>query len=563
MVALPMQHSLVKASSKYKAIAELGQGGMANVFLAVARGPSGFNKLVVLKSLRSDISVNPEFMEMFLSEARLAARLNHPHVVQTYEVGDYAGRPVIVMEYLEGQTLANVDVRAKARLSLPMRLRVLIDALEGLHHAHELTDFAGKPLGIVHRDVSPQNVFVTFDGQVKVLDFGIAKVVSSQVQTATGILKGKVRYMAPEQMLGSHELDRRADLYAIGVMMWEAMAGRRMWQDASDVQVMSAVTAGNLPRPSAYKPDVHPGLEEICMRAMAPDPADRFATALEMASALEVQLEELGTASSRQLGQLVRELFADLRAQTQATIEAQLLDVAAAEESGPQVIPSNLVNIATRISEESPTARPASGSIVGAEGREGLRSKRRSWIAAGVAVAAVAGVIATAILGLHKQGATDTQATSVSAAVAATPPSAPSAPPSPPSFRVDLSTIPRDATLFVNGERLPRNPFTATWTGDSHVVRAEASGYATRTLMITPDHDTDVILALDPILKTDPIRNTVRTPRPTTTPGSTASTAPASTSPPASAVHKSDACSPPYFVDADGIKHFKPECLAQ
>ncbi len=148
-----MQQSLANASGKYKVIAELGQGGMANVYLAVARGPSGFNKLVVLKSLRSDISANPEFMEMFLSEARLAARLNHPHVVQTYEVGDYAGRPVIVMEYLEGQTLANIDIRASDEAFLPAHAhpRAHRHPRRAFTTPMSLADFAGKPLGIVHR----------------------------------------------------------------------------------------------------------------------------------------------------------------------------------------------------------------------------------------------------------------------------------------------------------------------------------------------------------------------------------------------------------------------------
>src|SRR5260370_910736 len=198
-----MQSTGHRDGGKYKLLAELGRGGMANVYLAVARGPSGFNKLVVLKCLRSDLASDTELLAMFLDEARLAARLNHPHVVQTYEVGEYVGRPVIVMEYLEGQVLSSLVQRAQSNNALPLslHLRVIIDALEGLHHAHELTDYDGKPLGLVHRDISPQNVFVTFDGHVKVLDFGIAKAATSQSQTATGILKGKVKYMAPEQML--------------------------------------------------------------------------------------------------------------------------------------------------------------------------------------------------------------------------------------------------------------------------------------------------------------------------------------------------------------------------
>src|SRR5260370_29888103 len=268
-------------AGKYKLLAELGRGGMANVYLAVARGPSGFNKLVVLKSLRSDLAGDPELLSMFWEEARLAARLNHPHVVQTYEVGEYAGRPVIVMEYLEGQTLANVLQRAKGQMSLALHLRVIIDSLEGLHHAHELSDFAGKALGLVHRDMSPQNVFVTFDGQVKVLDFGIAKVVNSQAQTSTGVLKGKVKYMAPEQMLGP-KIDRRADLYAVGVMAWEAATGHPTWKVQTHLHVMNTVANDGAPSPRDVAPNVLPSLEAICMKALSRNPDDRYETAVEL-----------------------------------------------------------------------------------------------------------------------------------------------------------------------------------------------------------------------------------------------------------------------------------------
>jgi eukaryotic-like serine/threonine-protein kinase len=318
---------------KYRLLAELGRGGMANVYLAVARGPSGFNKLVVLKCLRSDLADDKELLTMFLEETRVAARVNHPHVVQTYEVGDHAGRPVIVMEYLEGQTLSSLVQRAKAtsRLPLALHLRVLADALDGLHHAHELADFSGKRLDLVHRDVSPQNIFVTFDGQVKVLDFGIAKVANSQTQTSRGVLKGKIHYMAPEQMLCT-PVDRRADLYAAGVMAWEAATGKRMWKDFTELQLMNKVTNDGAPLPREVDPTVSPVLEAIIMKALARNPDDRYATALEFAGAIESFMEQTGTvASNRGLAKLMRELFEDARKETRAIIEAQLLEVGSTE----------------------------------------------------------------------------------------------------------------------------------------------------------------------------------------------------------------------------------------
>src|SRR5262245_26552316 len=195
----------VRWVGKYRILSELGRGGMSNVYLAVARGPGGVNKLVVLKAVLPELASEPGALTMFLDEARLAAQLNHPNVVQTYEVGTEGDRHVIVMEYLEGQSLSGILRRADQAnnpLSLALHLRIVINALEGLHYAHELCAYDGAPLMLVHRDISPQNVFITYEGQVKVLDFGIAKATSSSTHTATGIVKGKIAYMAPEQIIG-------------------------------------------------------------------------------------------------------------------------------------------------------------------------------------------------------------------------------------------------------------------------------------------------------------------------------------------------------------------------
>src|SRR5262245_22043168 len=215
---------------KYRLLAELGHGGMADVYLAVTQGMQDFTKLAVVKRLRSHLAEDSDFLAMFMQEARIAARLNHPNVVHTFDVGHDGQFHFMAMEFLEGHPYSAILNRAgREHLDLALQIRILIDVLEGLHYAHELCDFDGKPLGLVHRDISPQNVFVTYDGQVKVLDFGIAKALDSAVETRTGVVKGKLSYMSPQQAL-ANTIDRRADLYSVGVLLWEAVAQRRRYK---------------------------------------------------------------------------------------------------------------------------------------------------------------------------------------------------------------------------------------------------------------------------------------------------------------------------------------------
>jgi serine/threonine-protein kinase len=206
--------------SKYKYLFRIGQGGMADVYLAALQGPVGISKLVVIKQLLEKMSGKRVFRQMFLDEARLATRFNHPNVVQTYEVFERGSDLLLAMEYLEGQPLNRVlreMSRRDAKVSSALLARIASDALAGLHHAHELTDFDGGKLGVIHRDVSPQNIFVTYDGQVKVVDFGIAKTTESTSKTQTGVLKGKAAYMAPEQLNGD-PIDRRVDVFTAGTI---------------------------------------------------------------------------------------------------------------------------------------------------------------------------------------------------------------------------------------------------------------------------------------------------------------------------------------------------------
>jgi serine/threonine-protein kinase len=300
---------------------------MGVVYVALAHGPGGFAKLKVIKRLRAEIADEPRALRMFLEEAKLAARLLHPNVVQTNEVGFDGKHYFIEMEYLEGQPLSAIMRRGSSKggnVPLPLGLWIVAQALAGLHHAHELRDLDGKPLHVVHRDVSPHNVFVTYDGGVKVLDFGIAKAADSQGETTTGLVKGKATYMAPEQA-AHRPLDRRADVFAAGVMLWEILTGRRLWEGLDDFEIFLKLREGPVPPPSTACSDVAPELEAICMRAVAMRPEDRFATAAELQSALEEHLETSGArVGSKALAKWMNEALADKRAQVKAEIEEQI-----------------------------------------------------------------------------------------------------------------------------------------------------------------------------------------------------------------------------------------------
>src|SRR5512142_3324907 len=288
---------------RYRPIIALGHGGMADVLLSVGRGPSGFNKLVVLKTMRKELVADEDLRQMFLAEARLSARLNHANVVQVYEVVDTA-LPCIVMEYLEGQPMSTLQKAAGDDFTMPMQLKVISEALTGLHYSHELKDYDGSPLNIVHRDVSPQNVFITYDGVVKVLDFGIAKASDATSQTRTGVIKGKITYMPREQLLAEN-VDRRADIYAVGCMLWHAAAGAKMWADMAEGEVMRALMDGRIPKPSD-KHTVDAKLEAIVMKALAPEPADRYSTALELRLAIDEYLASTSPGTNaRQVSELV------------------------------------------------------------------------------------------------------------------------------------------------------------------------------------------------------------------------------------------------------------------
>jgi serine/threonine protein kinase len=319
--------SVTERFGKYRSLGRIGHGGMADVFLAVGRGPAGFNKLVVLKRLHDAAASDEMYREMFLDEARLAARLNHPNVVQTYEVFEHEGAYFITMEYLEGQPLSRIARecgRRGIRLRHAIYARIASDVLCGLHYAHDACDYDGTPLQIVHRDVSPQNVFVTYNGQVKVVDFGIAKAERSNTKTQAGIFKGKAAYMAPEQLEGG-EIDRRVDIFTTGIVLWELLVGRRLMAAESTAKTLVRLLQEKVPRVAEVVPDVDPRLDRIVARALERDPEARYQTAGQMREALEQYLlDGHHIVRHEEIGRVVDDAFRDVREELGRQIHAQM-----------------------------------------------------------------------------------------------------------------------------------------------------------------------------------------------------------------------------------------------
>lgn len=343
----------------------IGRGGMGDVFLAMARGPAGFKKLVVVKSLRLTTEDDETLRRMFLDEGRLAAHLNHPNVVQIFDVGIADGNPYIAMEYLDGQPLSKI-ARLVGRLDPPIAARIASDVLAGLHYAHELCGFDGKPLLMVHRDLSPPNIIVSYDGVVKLMDFGIAKAaLPSRALTDIGTLKGKVSYMAPEQAT-SEEIDRRADIFAMGVVLWELLVGKRLVADSSAAAALRQLLLGTFPSVSSQLPGIDPELDRIVTRALEKEPDARYSTALEMRDDLEAYLAQSGsTVRSEDLSRLLAQHFAVQRSQMQEVIQACIAAADSDSASHLPVIPrgdSNTDELRRSLPAGDLSARPSTSS---------------------------------------------------------------------------------------------------------------------------------------------------------------------------------------------------------
>ena len=308
----------------YQQLTKLGAGGMATVYLARKIGAGGFERLVVLKRIHPHLAEEKAgLVSMLRDEARLASLVRHPNVVSVIDVVEDEGQLVLVLEYVEGVSLAQLMSRAKdANVLLPPAIvsRIVADALRGLHAAHEARDADGNPLQMVHRDVSPQNILVGADGITRIIDFGVAKAEGRSVMTTSGMMKGKLTYLSPEQ-IKLLPLDRRADVFAAGVVLHEALVGRRLFRGSDEGDVLLGILVRDIEDPSSLVPGLPPALDAVIQRALAREREERFQTAAELADALE---DVIGSALPREVASVVRALAgAELAATAGAAREAR------------------------------------------------------------------------------------------------------------------------------------------------------------------------------------------------------------------------------------------------
>jgi serine/threonine-protein kinase len=278
-----------RSLGRYQIIKHLASGGMAQVLLARATGIEGFERYVVIKQIHVERARDPNVVKMFLDEARLAASLHHANIVQVHDIGQDKGDYFFAMEYLHGEDLRSLLTKlSQAGKTLPLEhvITIISSAAAALHHAHEQRGSDRQPLGLVHRDVSPANIFVCYDGTVKVVDFGIAKAAHRSTETHSGTLKGKISYMAPEQCMGQ-DVDRRSDVFALGIVLYELYTVRRLFKASSEYLTMTSIVSGNIPKPSLHRPEIPAELETIMMKALAHAPSERYQSADEMRVALD------------------------------------------------------------------------------------------------------------------------------------------------------------------------------------------------------------------------------------------------------------------------------------
>jgi serine/threonine protein kinase len=299
---------------KYEVVALLALGGTAEIYLARIDGTAGFEKYVVVKCLHDHLADDQEFVRMFLDEARLAAQLDHSNIVQTFELGQHQGRYFMAMEFLAGLSLAMVIRRVAERvdggkLPLPLILDIVVQTCAGLHYAHERTN-AGQALNVVHRDISPQNLVISFEGVVKLVDFGIARAEQRETKTKAGTIKGKFAYMSPEQCV-STAVDRRTDVFALGVIVHELLTGRRLFKRANQYDTYQAVIECKVPPPSDYASEVDAGLDAVVMKSLAKDKEQRYESAEEFGDAIQRYMHQRGMrASAADLASFFEAIFA-------------------------------------------------------------------------------------------------------------------------------------------------------------------------------------------------------------------------------------------------------------
>jgi serine/threonine-protein kinase len=380
---------------RYALFDEIASGGMATVCLGRLVGPAGFARTVAVKCLHKEYARDPAFVAMLLDEARLAGRIQHPNVVSTLDVVVTGGEIFLIMDYVHGESLARVLHTLRERgtaVPVPIAAAIASAALHGLHAAHEAKGENGAPLGIVHRDVSPQNILLGADGTVRVTDFGVAKAAGRMQSSSMGQLKGKFAYMSPEQVLG-RSVDRRTDIFAAGIVLWEILAGRRLFQGVTRDEVLARVVATAVPSLRDVAPEVPARLDEVVQCGLDPEPDQRFATAREFAQAIE---RSVSIATPAQVSDWLEHAFGDIlaeRTKAVSSVEARWGGAPDAAEVLEKLASTDVTTIerAPRVGSGEPVSQMATVTQSQAEPRRGLRL-------AGIASAIVVGLLAALTL---------------------------------------------------------------------------------------------------------------------------------------------------------------------
>jgi hypothetical protein len=488
-------------------IERLGVGGMAEVFRAIVTGPERFHRTVVVKRILPHLSDDAAFVRMFIDEATICARLFHPNVIQIHEFGRQDGSYFLTMEYVYGRTVSGLLGRLAQRgerMPPVVAAEIARQALTGLAYAHGLTGPGGAPLHIVHRDVTPANVMVAYTGAVKVVDFGIARVTAEAriESTGAGQVKGKSAYVAPEQIKSSAPLDARVDVFSAGIVLHEMLTGARLFRGDGPVETMRLVLEKEIPAPSSVNPEVPPELDAIVMKALSRDRQGRWATAAEMAEALEAVLLERRYASG-ELPRLMRRLFAEEMA-NEHVLTADEIDAIVARvppEPAPDPLPARTgaVPVLEEVAADSAQIVSATPS-----------SARWRWaiVAAAVGGLAIGGFATAANRGVRPKLPPPVAAEPAPAPPPPREPAVPPAPPDPPpvpvptTVRVAIASEPPGATVTTAaGEALGLTPVTIELPRASQEIelRVTKPGFVAATVSVVPDGDKPVALSLAPV----------------------------------------------------------------
>ncbi len=463
---------------RYEIITHLAAGGMATVFLGRALGAAGFHRLVAIKLLHPHVAADQQFTTMFLDEARLAARIHHPNVVPTLDLQHGSEGPYLVMEFVEGESLLGL-LRQTVKVNKPMpagiAIRIVLDALAGLHAAHELKGDIGESLNLVHRDVSPHNILVGVDGVARIVDFGIARAEERIGTTRDGQVKGKLAYMAPEQTT-SEPVDRRVDVFTAGIVLWECLTGRRLFRGQTDAEVLRNLLEKPIPKLREVSPGHPQALEDVVARALNRDRDARFDTAAEFAEELEKASEGLGIASSKQVAAYVKDVAGEL-------IESVMRRVRAFQE-GAKMTPTSALQKGLVLSENADSSvRATSAPVIMANGssakdilgaQEVTRSRRPLVIGAAAMVLVLVGaIVATITLLVASQGSkADRQTAATPPKATTTAQSTTEAPPMDSSPTISVMDLPRANEPHARPllPRRPTSPPSATVTATASVT---------------------------------------------------------------------------------------------